>query len=88
MTLTRTAKRLGWARYFGHMVCVSLGGFLVCSTFIGMESVEVGFIVGLLGLCTVAHVRRASADEPAAELTRLPELEEVPEEYLPAPVMS
>jgi putative inorganic carbon (hco3(-)) transporter len=88
MTHTRTAKRLGWARYFGHMVCVSLGGFLVCSTFIGMESVEVGFIVGLLGLCTVAHVRRASADEPAAELTKLPELEEVPEEYLPAPVMS
>lgn len=82
MTLSRTAKRLGWPRYFGHMVAISLCGFLLCSTFIGMESVEVGFIIGMIGLCTVAHVRREAAAEPSEDLPRLPELEEVPDEYL------
>jgi putative inorganic carbon (hco3(-)) transporter len=81
MTFSRTAKRLAWPRYFGHMVVVSLCGFLLCSTFIGMESVEVGFIVGMIGLCTVAYVRREAAAEPSADLAKLPELEEVPEEY-------
>jgi O-antigen ligase len=78
MSMTRTARRLGWPRYFGHMVSISLGGFLVCSTFIGMESVEVGYIIGGLGLCTVAFVRRTAESEPAAELGVLPELEHVP----------
>jgi len=51
-----TAVEMGWPRYFGHMVCISLTGFMVCSMFIGMESVETGFLIALLGLCTVNHV--------------------------------
>ena len=76
MAATETAKRLIWPRYYGHMVCISLGGFLVCSTFIGMESVESSFIISLLGLCTVAHVDRVAQDEPAHQM--VPELEQVP----------
>lgn len=66
MAGSAAAGKLGWPRYFGHMVCIALGGFLVCSMFIGMESVEIGFLIALLGLCTVAHVARreqAQADE-------------------------
>jgi O-antigen ligase len=75
MAATKTAKRLIWPRYYGHMVCISLGGFLVCSTFIGMESVESSFIISLLGLCTVAHVDRVAQEEPAKQ--SVPELEQV-----------
>ena len=67
MSFHPVAKRLGWPRYIGHAVMHSLGGFLVCSTFIGMESVETGFIISLLGLCTCAYVYRV-ADEEDAQL--------------------
>ncbi len=76
MALMRTAKRLGWPRYFGHMICIALGGFLICSQFIGVETVEAGFIISLLGLCTVSYVRqeaRADASEDSIpELTDMP----------------
>jgi probable O-glycosylation ligase (exosortase A-associated) len=87
MTNSRTAIALGWPRYFGHMVVTSLAGFLVCSTFIGMETVEVGYIVATLGLCTVAYVHRmgsavVAGEEGIAELAEVPppgSLEDLPE---------
>lgn len=60
MTKTAVARELVWPRYFGHMVCISLGGFLVCSTFIGVETVEIAYLVSLLGLCTVSYVSGAA----------------------------
>jgi len=59
MASTSRAIDLGWPRYFGHMVCISLTGFMVCSTFIGMESVETGVMIALLGLATVSYVKSA-----------------------------
>ncbi len=59
MTRTKAAKELSWPRYIGHMVCISLGGFLICSMFIGVETVEIAYLISLLGLCTVAYVHRA-----------------------------
>ncbi len=76
MSMSATARRLVWPRYFGHMVTVSISGMLVCSIFIGMESVETGFIISLVGLCTVAHVDRVS--QGVTEQGALPELVEVP----------
>jgi O-antigen ligase len=76
MTNTAVARRLVWPRYFGHMVCVSLTGFLVCSTFIGMESVETAYMITLLGLCTVSHVLRQESvgltEEAVPELAQVP----------------
>lgn len=80
MSLHRVSRRLVWPRYFGQMVTISLAGFLVCSTFIGMESVEAAYIISLLGLTTVAYVRRIAASEANAVLAVLPELEQVPGE--------
>ncbi len=85
MAATQTAKRLGWPRYYGHMVCISLGGFLVCSTFIGMESVETGFIISLLGLCTVAYVDRVAQDTPPRQATPEPKDIPAPNESKPLP---
>lgn len=65
MTTTPLAKRLVWPRYIGHMSSMSLGGFLVCSTFIGMESVEIGYLVALIGLCTVRYVHAVGSTETA-----------------------
>jgi hypothetical protein len=86
MAGSRTAGRHVWPRYFGHMVFISLGGFLVCSTFIGMESVDAGYIIALLGLCTVSFVHRMGSAEPVEATHQLPELQEVPApgEYEPA----
>lgn len=83
MTLTVTARRLVWPRYFGQMVALSLAGFTVCSTFIGMESVEIAYIISLLGLCTVAYVDRVSLGEDMVDEGDLLEMQEVPdpEEY-------
>lgn len=83
MTVTATAKQLIWPRYFGMMVSISLAGFMVCSTFIGMESVEVGFIISALGLCTVGYVNRVAEAGSDEQRNLIPELEEVPspEEY-------
>ena len=77
MASSDTARRLVWPRYYGHMVCISLGGFLVCSIFIGMESIESGYIISLLGLCTVMHVDRVAQSKPMGEVA-IPELEQVP----------
>jgi len=77
MTLTKTAKALRWPQYFGYMVITSLAGMMICSQFIGMESVETGFILSTLGLCTAAYVRRVEAGELAGE-AQVPELEQVP----------
>ena len=76
MARSRTAQRLVWPRYFGHMVCISLGGFLMCSQFIGVETVELGFIVALLGLCTVSHVNHLARAEASED--SIPELADVP----------
>ncbi len=79
MTTTHTAKRLHWPRYFGQMVSISIAGFMICSMFIGMEAVEVGYIVAVLGLCTVTYVNRVSETGFALETLEVLELEEVAE---------
>jgi O-antigen ligase len=78
MSLSPTARRLGWPRHFGQMCAISLAGFSVCSIFIGMETVEHGFIVATLGLCTVAYVRNLAAQEEAHSQEPIPELVDVP----------
>ncbi len=75
----RAAWRQGWPVYIGNMVTVSMSGFLVCSTFIGMESVEIGFIICQLGLCTCLYVAEAGESIVDAE-TILPELADVPDD--------
>jgi O-antigen ligase len=77
--LTATARRMGWPRYYCHMVTVSIAGLLTCSQFIGMEAVEAGYIIAVLGLCTVALIRSIAATEPHTASGKLPELEEVVE---------
>jgi O-antigen ligase len=77
---TATARRLVWPHYYCQMVVVSLAGFLTCSMFIGMEAVEVGFIIALLGLCTVVHVREIERAEPQPEAEKHAGAESMPEE--------
>lgn len=77
MSRSRVARRMKWPVYFGQGVTMSLAGFLVCSTFIGMEAVEIGYIVAMLGLGTVAYVRKVEALEPPPDSV-LPEMEQVP----------
>lgn len=87
MSLSPTARQLGWPRHFGQMVCISISGFAICSVFIGMETVEHGFVVATVGLCTVAYVRDLAEREAALKERPVPELEEVPaagEGYQPA----
>lgn len=72
------ARQLVWPYYIGVAVSISLGGFLICSTFIGMESVETGFIVSLLGLTTVCYVNRVTETSPLGDTSLVPELVEVP----------
>lgn len=74
MSMSATARQLGWPRHFGQMVTISLSGLAICSVFIGMETVEHGFIVAALGLCSVAYVRDLAHRE------RLHQLEPVPEQ--------
>jgi len=76
---TRTARRQQWPVYVSTMVTVSLSVFLVCSTFIGMESVEVGFIICQIGLCTCLYVADLGEASAFSE-SMLPELVEVPED--------
>ena len=78
MTFHPVAKRLVWPRYFGHMVSLSLAGMLVCSQFIGMESVEVGYLIALLGLCTVAYVDNQGEMILPGAVETIPELADVP----------
>ncbi len=78
MTRTQTAKRLVWPRYYGHMCSIALGGFLICSTFVGMESVEIGYIIASLGLCTTAYVNRIAEASSADQAESVPELQQVP----------
>ncbi len=77
MSRSRVAKRLIWPVYIGQAVVLSMAGFLVCSIFIGMEEVEIGYMVAMLGLGTVAYVRKVEAMEPPPE-TIPPEMEQVP----------
>jgi probable O-glycosylation ligase (exosortase A-associated) len=79
MSRTDVAKALGWPRYIGLGVCTSIAGFMLCSIFIGMESVEVGYVICAVGLTTVAHVNRVRDASPAGYGLGLPELVEVPE---------
>jgi putative inorganic carbon (hco3(-)) transporter len=86
MAFRPLAKKMVWPFYIGVGVCTSLGGFLVCSFFIGMESVEVGFLISLAGLSSVAYLNRVAAATPAGEMA-VPELLHVPKilpEYVPA----
>ncbi|MBI1338315.1 MAG: hypothetical protein GC164_15340 [Phycisphaera sp.] len=88
-TLTRTAKRMVWPVYFGHMCIISLISFCTSSQFVGMESVESGYLVAILGLATAGYVYHVAASEQVTETGVLPELEQVPDEkelenYLPA----
>jgi len=80
MTRTKTARAMQWPQYFGYMVITSLAGMFICSQFIGMESVETGFILSTLGLCTTAYIRRVEAGELAGA-AEVPELEQVPAEF-------
>ena len=77
-SLTPTAIRLHWPRFYGQMVTVSLSGFMICSIFIGMEAVEAGYVIGVLGLCTSAYVTRVSRYGLSTEAQQVLELEEVP----------
>lgn len=70
------ARQLRWPAYTGTMVCISVGGMMLCSFFIGMESVEVGYIISLIGLASVAHVDRIVKSQPRSGPMVLPELEE------------
>ena len=78
-SLTSTARRMVWPRYYCHMVTVSIAGLLACSQFIGMEAVEAGYIIAVLGLCTVAMIRHLAVTEPRTASGKLPELEEMVE---------
>ncbi len=78
MARTRVASMLVWPRYVGMAVCTSIGGFMLCSMFIGMESVEVGYIVCTMGLVTVAYVNRVIDASPAGFALDIPELAQVP----------
>lgn len=76
------ARRLHWPAYTGTMVSISLGGMMICSFFIGMESVEVGFIVAMVGLTSAAHVDRVRASQPKSGAMILPELDELGEQAI------
>lgn len=78
MSFSPTARRLGWPRHFGQMVSISMAGFAICSVFIGMETVEHGFIVATLGMCSVAYVRNLETTELEFSNQPVPELEQVP----------
>lgn len=78
MARTAVAKALVWPRYVGLACCTSIGGFLLCSIFIGMEAVEAGYIVSAIGLVTIAYVNRVHDGSPAGYATNIPELVHVP----------
>ena len=77
MMKTRISKRMRWPQYMATMVLVSMGGMMICSTFIGMESVEIGFILCILGLVTCSHVHSIAEAQKLAVSARIPELEDV-----------
>ncbi|NJL32154.1 MAG: hypothetical protein HC898_11320 [Phycisphaerales bacterium] len=78
LALDPIARRLVWPRFYGTGCCIALGGLMVCSQFIGMESIEAGYIIALLGTCTLCHVDRIRQVESQAELLPPLELEQVP----------
>ena len=79
MSRSVVAKALVWPRYVGLACCTSIGGFLICSMFIGMESVEAGYIICALGLATTAYVNRVIDASPAGYAVNIPELVHVPD---------
>jgi len=78
MARTRVASMLVWPKYLGLAVSTSIGGFLLCSMFIGMESVEIGYIICTVGLATVAYVNRVIDASPGGFAMDIPELVNVP----------
>lgn len=77
MARSRIAKMLVWPVYYGIMVCISLGGLLICSIFIGMESVELGYITSTLGLATVSYIKHLEKTQPSYGQDIIPELVQV-----------
>lgn len=77
MSFSPAAVKLVWPRFLALGVCTSLGGFLTCSMFIGMESVEVGYIIALLGLTTATYLNRINEVGVAPAVATMPELWEV-----------
>ncbi len=71
------AVKLVWPRFLLLGVSTSLGGFLACSFFIGMESVEAGYIVALMGLTTIAYLNRINEVGVSPAVETIPELWEV-----------
>lgn len=79
-----SAKIEQWPAFLGNTVCISMGGFLFCGLFLSAEAVELSYMIAMLGLCTVAYVRR-NADVHAYDRDAiLPELQQVPGYGLPA----
>jgi len=87
MANTYKAGEMGWPRYFGHMVALSLTGMLVCSVFIGMESVEAGFQVALIGLCTCNHIYHVIEQEKKNQLEELERYAQYPDHLFAPPIM-
>lgn len=85
---TPTARHHQWPAFLGNTVCISLAGFLLCSQFIGMEAVELSYMIAMLGLCTVGFVKQAEASHTARDGTMLPELEQVPGFGLPKDILT
>lgn len=77
MASGKVSKTLLWPRYYALATCTSLGGFLICSIFIGMENVEVAYMVALLGLANIAYVNRVASAGPILATHELPELIQV-----------
>ncbi len=80
LALDPIARRMVWPRFYGTGCCIALGGMMACSVFIGMESIEAGYIIALLGTCTCCHVERIRQVETQVELNPPMELEQVPTE--------
>ncbi len=77
MARSRMAKKLVWPVYYGTMICISLGGMMICSLFIGMESVEIGYVTATLGLITVSYIKQLQIAEPHYGDDIIPELAQV-----------
>ncbi len=87
MANTHKAGEMVWPRYFGHMVALSLTGMMVCSVFIGMESVETGFQIALIGLCTCTHVYSLIEQEKKSSLEDLERYSNYPDHLYAPPIM-
>lgn len=80
----KVARRLRWPMYYGIMVSIGMTGYLVSATFLSIERVEVGFIAGLVGVCTLAYVEERRKIVAAVRPEMIPELAQVRRELVPA----